>query len=112
MALKLQHILIEMTLDNASVLEHVGIWRALLRETAVLGHATILNEQFHQFEPVGVTGILMLAESHISVHTWPEHHLAALDIFTCGPMDIEAMLNHLRQTLQPTHETVRHISRN
>ena len=47
--------------------------------------ATVVGESFHRFSPQGVTGILAIAESHISIHTWPEYGYAAADIFTCGP---------------------------
>ncbi len=46
--------------------------------------ATIVGESFHRFSPQGVTGVLAIAESHISIHTWPEYGYAAADIFTCG----------------------------
>lgn len=45
---------------------------------------TILSDSFHKFSPQGVTGIIAIAESHFSIHTWPEHGYAAVDIFTCG----------------------------
>jgi S-adenosylmethionine decarboxylase len=45
---------------------------------------TIVNEVFHTFSPYGVTGVVVIAESHVAIHTWPEHNYAALDIFTCG----------------------------
>jgi S-adenosylmethionine decarboxylase len=46
--------------------------------------ANIVGESFHKFSPRGVTGIVAIAESHLCIHTWPEHGYAALDIFTCG----------------------------
>ncbi len=46
--------------------------------------ATLLGNQFHQFEPMGVSGVILIAESHISLHTWPEAGFVSLDIFTCG----------------------------
>jgi S-adenosylmethionine decarboxylase proenzyme len=46
--------------------------------------ATVVGESFHRFSPQGVTGILAIAESHISIHTWPEYAYAAADIFSCG----------------------------
>ena len=49
--------------------------------------ATVLGSKFHRFSPQGVTGYLLLAESHISIHTWPEYGYAAVDVFTCGEMD-------------------------
>jgi S-adenosylmethionine decarboxylase proenzyme len=58
-----------------------------LFEAAKAAKATVLGSKFHRFSPQGVTGYLLLAESHISIHTWPEHGYAAVDVFTCGDMD-------------------------
>ena len=46
--------------------------------------ATVLGESFHPFQPQGVSGVVVIAESHLSIHTWPEYGYAAVDIFTCG----------------------------
>jgi len=67
-----------MLLDDLNYLRE-----ALLRAAHGVG-AHIVGESFHHFSPHGVTGILAIAESHISIHTWPEHCYAAADIFTCG----------------------------
>ena len=62
-----------------------------VRETLVqIAHevgVTIIGEAFHKFDPQGVTGILAIAESHISIHTWPEYGYAAVDVFACGDPD-------------------------
>ena len=59
-----------------------------LRDAAIAAEATILNVRLHHFSPSGgVSGVLMLAESHISIHTWPERDFAAIDIFVCGGCD-------------------------
>lgn len=50
-----------------------------------------VNQAFKQFEPIGVTGFILLEESHISIHTWPEHNYAAIDVFSCKPFDAEAV---------------------
>ncbi|WP_439595308.1 adenosylmethionine decarboxylase [Falsiroseomonas sp.] len=61
---------------------------AVLREGALATGATILHGHFHHFSPNGgVSGVLVLAESHVSIHTWPERDYAALDIFVCGECD-------------------------
>jgi len=57
--------------------------RAMIKAARDVG-ATIVGESFHHFSPQGVTGILAIAESHISIHTWPEYGYAAADIFSCG----------------------------
>ena len=66
------------------LLEKVEIVMKLLNETVKEAEFNFLKESYHQFEPAGVTGVILLRESHISVHTWPERNFAAVDIFTCG----------------------------
>ena len=76
----------------------------LLCEAAGKAGATVVHCFFHDFEPkdglgvAGVTGVIALAESHISVHTWPEHQYMALDVFMCGDADPELVLELLRET--------------
>jgi S-adenosylmethionine decarboxylase proenzyme len=53
-------------------------------EAAKKSGATVLGESFHQFSPQGVSGVIIIAESHLTIHTWPEHGYAGADIFTCG----------------------------
>ena len=74
----------------------------LLRDAADLAGAHVLHSHFHGFgEGQGVTGVVLLAESHISIHTWPENGFAAADIFMCGASDPQRALALLRQALQP-----------
>ena len=61
---------------------------AALRDAAVAAGARVLEARFHDFGNGGVTGVLLLAESHISIHTWPEKSFVALDIFLCGSAEI------------------------
>ena len=66
-------------------LDKVKQVKKFLVETVKESNLSYLSDKFHQFEPHGVTGVILLAESHISIHTWPEDGFAAIDIFTCGP---------------------------
>jgi S-adenosylmethionine decarboxylase len=59
------------------------ITRYMLQAAEISG-ATIVGEVFHRFSPHGVSGAVVIAESHLSIHTWPEYRYAALDLFTCG----------------------------
>ncbi len=78
------HVLLELRDCDPQLLDDLaGIRQALLSAATEVG-ATVVGESFHQFTPQGVTGILSIAESHISIHTWPEFGYAAADIFTCG----------------------------
>ena len=58
--------------------------RNVLANAAQLSESTLLNISSHKFDPHGVTAVALLAESHISIHTWPENNMAVCDIFTCG----------------------------
>ncbi|MBW2964140.1 adenosylmethionine decarboxylase [Candidatus Woesearchaeota archaeon] len=68
----------------AGLLEKVDVVREILRRTVKEAGLHPVGESFHQFEPFGVTGVIILSESHLSVHTWPEKNLVAVDVFTCG----------------------------
>ena len=78
------HILLELKECNPELLNDLDFIRSAMLQTASQVGATIVGESFHRFSPQGVTGILAIAESHISIHTWPEYRYAAADIFACG----------------------------
>ena len=83
-----KHLIIELWDVDASLLSSTDEIKQIL-ETAVLeAGATILGSNFHHFgEDCGVTGVIMLSESHASIHTWPEFNYAAIDVFMCGKCD-------------------------
>lgn len=66
------------------LLKEVDVVRSLLNKVVAEAKLNKVGEVFHQFKPHGVTGVILIAESHISVHTWPENNFVAVDIFTCG----------------------------
>ncbi len=78
------HLLLELKECNPQLLDDLSYVRSSLIRAAEDVGAHIVGESFHRFTPQGVTGILSIAESHISIHTWPEYGYAAADIFTCG----------------------------
>lgn len=74
--------------------------------------AQVLSTHFHHFgEGAGVTGVILLSESHISIHSWPEHSFAALDIFMCGAARPETALDFLRVALAPESVHVTTVDR-
>ena len=78
------HLLLELRGCDQALLNDLVFVKGAMRRAAKEAGATIVGESFHQFDPSGVTGILAIAESHLSIHTWPERGYAAADIFTCG----------------------------
>ena len=79
-----RHILVELHDCNRDSLNDLKLIRAVMLKAAVDCGAEVLGESFHRFSPQGVSGVVVIAESHISIHTWPEHGYAAADVFTCG----------------------------
>jgi S-adenosylmethionine decarboxylase proenzyme len=79
-----KHLLLELQGCDKEVLNDISFLRDVLLAAARKCGATILGESFHQFSPQGVSGIVVIAESHLFIHTWPEYGYAAADIFTCG----------------------------
>jgi S-adenosylmethionine decarboxylase len=78
------HIVCELSGCNSDTLTDVDGVRATLMQAARESRATIMEVAFHRFQPQGVSGVVVLAESHISIHTWPETGYAAMDFYTCG----------------------------
>ena len=79
------HLLVELISCNVIKLDDIDFVRQALLDAAEFSEATILHHYFHKFAPQGVTGVIVLAESHLTIHTWPEcGGYAALDFFSCG----------------------------
>jgi len=79
-----RHLLIELKQCNAGLLDNLEFLRETLHTAAVRCGATVVGDSFYHFTPQGVSGVVNIAESHISIHTWPECRYAAVDVFTCG----------------------------
>ena len=78
------HILADLYGVDFDKLDHVEDVRELLEGAVKYAGLSKLSSHFHQFYPHGATGVILLEESHISIHTWPEHGYAAIDVYTCG----------------------------
>ncbi len=78
------HILMELRDCNCKLLDDLPFVQETLLTAARTAGATIIGQTFHKFSPQGVTGVVAIAESHLCIHTWPEHGYAAADIFTRG----------------------------
>lgn len=84
----------------------------IVEDAVRAGMLTKISSDYFQFQPSGVTGIVLLAESHLAFHTWPEHGLVTLDIYTCGdPSRADAAFNYLVKTLKPTSVEYKRLTR-
>ena len=79
-----RHIVCELSGCDPEKLSDVGGIHIMMIEAAKAARATVMESAFHRFEPQGVSGTVILAESHLSIHTWPEKGYAAMDFYTCG----------------------------
>lgn len=83
-----------------ALLDEALVEKAVLNAAKESG-ATIINSTFHKFEPQGISGVVVIAESHFTVHAWPEHDYAAVDIFTCADnIDLETAVNSMKESFQ------------
>ena len=108
-----KHLLLELYRCDCEKLNDESYLRCTLNRAAKLANATVLNLISNKFEPQGVTAIALLAESHISIHTWPESNYSAVDIFTCGQkMMPELASQYLIESLMAKEHSLRVIERN
>ena len=108
-----KHLLLELYRCNSEKLNDESFLRFTLNRSAKLAKATVLNLINKKFDPQGVTAIALLAESHISIHTWPENNYSAIDIFTCGQnMMPELASQYLIKALEAKEHYLRIIERN
>ena len=106
-----RHYIIEFESCNTDTIESTEmVEKALLKAVGKAG-ATYVSHDFHQFNPYGVSGVVVIAESHFTIHTWPEKDYAAVDIFTCGEMDADAAIEYLRSFFDAGQMTVKVLQR-
>lgn len=79
-----RHILVEYYDCNEKKISNSNFVKNIMNKSAILANANIVESVFHQFNPWGVSGVVVIEESHLTVHTWPEYNYAAVDLFTCG----------------------------
>ena len=78
------HLLLELKKCKKNILADLDFVETAMLNAATEAKATIVEHKFHEFNPFGISGMVIIAESHLSIHTWPEYDYAAVDIFTCG----------------------------
>ena len=106
-----KHVLIDCYQCQLDISDPTNV-NTLLRRSALKSGATIVSEHFHAFSPVGVSGVIIIEESHFTIHTWPEHGFASIDAYTCGDtIDFKKAINCLKEALKPTKIVVKEFER-
>ena len=102
-----RHILVEFSNCKADVLSDVSAIEKAMVEAAQVAGATVINSTFHHFSPYGVSGVVVIQESHLAIHTWPEFKYAAVDLFTCGDtVDPWVSFEHLKKAFQASYSAL------
>jgi len=78
------HVVLDLYECDPQILDDIEKIEEILTEAAEVANATVIDKRFHKFSPQGVSGVVVVSESHIAIHTWPEHGYAAVDVYTCG----------------------------
>ncbi len=102
-----RHILVEFMNCKADVLNDVAAIENAMVEAAQIAGATVINSTFHHFSPYGVSGVVVIQESHLAIHTWPEYRYAAVDLFTCGDsVDPWVSFEHLKKAFEASYSAL------
>jgi len=79
-----RHLLVELYNCDSKILNDVHKVEAIMVDAAKHAKANIVDVVFHTFNPHGISGVIVIAESHLAIHTWPEYNFASVDVYTCG----------------------------
>ena len=106
------HLLVELRNCNSKLLNDLKKVEDILVAAAKEAHATVIESRFHKFSPFGISGVVVIAESHLTIHTWPEYGYAAIDVFTCGEvLKPEVAANYLIDKFQSKSPSVVEVKR-
>ena len=98
-----RHIIIEYFGCDETVIKDNKVVEQHMLEAARRAKATIVQSVFHTFNPYGVSGAVIIEESHLSIHTWPEYGYASVDVYTCGDIDPWAAFEYLEKAFNANH---------
>ncbi len=96
-----KHLILELYGCASETLNHKEIIESVMVDAAVKAGAEVIHPYFHQFSPHGISGMVIIAESHLSIHTWPEYGYAAVDVFVCGDnVDLDVAYDIIRKAFR------------
>jgi len=106
------HYLLDLQGCKEELLRDKDLLTTAMENAATNAGATVVETLIHQFNPHGLSGVVVIAESHLAIHTWPEHSYAAIDIFTCGNADIAQQIYlNLKEIFSPIKHKLSKIER-
>lgn len=107
-----RQILVEFYQCNYDAISNADVVAQYMLEACQKANATIVTHTFHEFSPHGVSGAVIIAESHVAIHTWPEYNYAAVDIFTCGEtISPWVIYKHLEECFESGHASSMELKR-
>lgn len=106
-----KHLIVEFFGVDSKILDDKELLEKLFVEAARRAGSTVCGVFFHRFKPQGVAGVVVVSESHLSIHTWPEYGYAAMDIFVCGAADPWAAFHYCVDVLKPKTYNVVEVKR-
>jgi len=107
-----KHMIVDLYGVSADLLKNDYQLSVILEEAAKVSGATVLHNHFHHFgEGFGCTGVIVLAESHISIHTWPEKNYASIDVYMCGKCDPKHAVNEIISAINHENSTIHTLYR-
>ncbi|AEI14840.1 MULTISPECIES: adenosylmethionine decarboxylase [Flexistipes] len=107
-----KHILVEFYGCNPEKLKDTKMLQTEFENAADMSGATVVDSTFHTFSPYGVSGVVVIAESHLTIHTWPEYGYAAVDLFTCGDtVDPWKAFSYLKSVLESNNTSTIEMKR-
>lgn len=107
-----RQILVEFYKCNDEILKNCTLIEQYMVDACKLAQATVVASTFHEFSPFGVSGVVVIAESHVAIHTWPEYGYAAVDIFTCGEtIDPWKIFKYLEEKFESAQSSMMEMKR-
>jgi S-adenosylmethionine decarboxylase len=107
-----RHLLLELFDCDPEAINSLDVVKASMVEAAKRAQATIVDVVFHEFNPFGISGVVVIAESHLAIHTWPEYRYAAVDVFSCGEtLQPQVAVDYLLEQLGAARTSVVELQR-
>ena len=106
-----KQIILELYGCPADLLKDLAAVEEIMKAAAEAMGATVVTSTFHHFSPLGISGVVVIMESHLTIHTWPEYNYAAIDIFTCGDIQMQKGVAYLMKYLHSETAEVKALER-